>query len=279
MDDSRREILKSVSSSKYDKEYFNGRYSQIEPGRISELESYDRIYKTSASLLELKKEDKVVDFGCGTGMMAIYLHIKFGCEVIGIDYSQDAIELAKENVREYDRVRGGADEVPIQLMVSDITNLPMFGNIKAVFLIDVVEHLYDEEIEALLEKIKGWCDKDIYIVIHTDNKLYQKIIRPIADFIQVILGKNSLKKIKEDKKVENERHVNLTTVRALEKKLSRHGFRVQQSKYPDINPEIIKSQIAALGIFRPLLYATLFLGKIFYFLLPSFYMSAKFEKK
>ena len=46
----------------------------------------------------LKRENKLVDYGCGKGRVSIFLASRVRCRVIGIDYQEDLIRVAQENL-------------------------------------------------------------------------------------------------------------------------------------------------------------------------------------
>jgi len=263
-------MSKSIPASKYDEQYFEERY-----GNVSET---DHIYQESASLIKLTENDKVIDLGCGTGQMSILLNLKYSCDVLGIDYSPDAIRLCRENLQKAVEEKKGIEAAKVRFLCCDNDKLSDFQGIKAVFLVDVVEHLYDEEINLVLAHIKKWNNDKIYVVIHTDNNNYLKFLRPVGDFISIHLGKASSQKIKENKKIELERHINLTTARNLKRKLSKHGFSVLKINYPEMSREIIAAQLPIIGKYKALLYPTYFFGRLFYFLRPSFYLLAVYDK-
>ena len=49
----------------------------------------------------LKKEDVVVDYGCGKGRIEFFLNSQVGCKVIGIEHEEKLIEKANENLKQY----------------------------------------------------------------------------------------------------------------------------------------------------------------------------------
>jgi cyclopropane fatty-acyl-phospholipid synthase-like methyltransferase len=270
--------MKSVPASKYDADYYARRYTTADEGMFSTIPVFDHIYEKAASLIKINQEDRIVDLGCGTGQMSIFLNHKFGCDVTGIDYSEAAIDLCRKNAKKFEESGKKLSSEKIKFLHISNQDLPDFSEIKAVFLIDFLEHLYPEEISAILQKIKKWNDKRIFLVIHTDNGLYQKFIRPIGIFLTVHLGGASKESLAKSKTYEFERHVNLMSAGKLQKILQKNGFQIVKLKYPEINIEMIRRQFFALGKYKILLYLTLLTGKIFYFLLPSFYLLAKYEK-
>lgn len=49
----------------------------------------------------LKKDDVIVDYGCGKGRACFFLNSQVGCKVIGIDFSSRLLEMANENLKRY----------------------------------------------------------------------------------------------------------------------------------------------------------------------------------
>ena len=43
------------------------------------------------------KENKIIDYGCGKGRVALYLNHQIGCDAIGVDYNDQLICIANEN--------------------------------------------------------------------------------------------------------------------------------------------------------------------------------------
>lgn len=55
----------------------------------------------------LKKDDVVVDYGCGKGRISFFLNSQVGCRVIGIDHSKKLLGEANRNLESY----GGSDDI------------------------------------------------------------------------------------------------------------------------------------------------------------------------
>ena len=49
----------------------------------------------------LKKEDVVVDYGCGKGRISFFINSQVGCKVIGVDHSEKLLEIANKNLESY----------------------------------------------------------------------------------------------------------------------------------------------------------------------------------
>ena len=60
------------------------------------LENEEELVKELCTRINAKKL-KVLDVGCGTGKLSIYLSGKTGCDVTGIDRAPEKIEKARKN--------------------------------------------------------------------------------------------------------------------------------------------------------------------------------------
>ena len=49
----------------------------------------------------LKKDDVIVDYGCGKGRISFFINSQIGCRVIGIDHSEKLLEEADKNLKSY----------------------------------------------------------------------------------------------------------------------------------------------------------------------------------
>ena len=49
----------------------------------------------------LKKEDVVVDYGCGKGRICFFINSQVGCRTVGIDHNERLLEIARENLESY----------------------------------------------------------------------------------------------------------------------------------------------------------------------------------
>lgn len=273
-------MVKKVDQSKYNEEYFQGRY-KLNYTDFETPNKFEQIYQKAGSMIKLNNEDVVIDLGCGSGMFPLFLYLKYGCKITGIDYAEDAIKICDKNLENFSKKEKFKNiKNKISFILSDNENLPNFEKIKAVFLIDVIEHLFNEEIELVIEKIKSWSGEgEIYLIIHTDNKNYLRFIQPIIDFIAVSLGRKKIKEIIEKNKWDFERHVNLTTPKKLKKKLSKSNFKILKTEYPQMDIELVKGQLGSIGKYPIILYPIYFFGKILFFLRPSFYLLAKYSSK
>lgn len=120
----------------------------------------------------IKEGMRVLDVGCGRGEMALFA-AKKGALAIGIDYSKNAIKLANKMRRKKKR----EFQKKMRFYVMDAKNLTFADSyFDIVVLTDVVEHLYEKELDVVFRQIKRVLKKNGTIVIHTaPNKLFVDI--------------------------------------------------------------------------------------------------------
>lgn len=263
--------VKSVSTTKYNYDYYQNLYGIYDYRKKIKLSDFKEIQRHIGSLLDHSKEEFIIDFGCGNGDLTILLAFKYKCKTLGIDYSPDAIRIAKNSnkiLKEYHPSLSAR----IDFICAKNQQLPDLKNVTAVYLCDVIEHMFDEEIEISMQKILSWSKNKLSLVVHTDNNNYLRFVRPITDLLALILGKTSLKTIKIRNNWEKERHVNLTTPTALAQKLKLYGFKMIKLMYSPVNKERIRNQLGSLGEVAIIVNLISFIVPFFPFLLPSFYM-------
>jgi SAM-dependent methyltransferase len=83
----------------------------------------------------------IYDFGCGSGQTTKYIHDKKRHKVIGLDFSENAIQLAKQNFNE------------IEFVVDDMLNSKMAsGSADGILAFYAVVHFTYIEIEQVLKE-------------------------------------------------------------------------------------------------------------------------------
>lgn len=255
--------MKSVNSKKYNNNYWGlfkqPDYTNYHP-RLA-----NKKFREINSLIKIKKTDFIVDLGCGQGEMCFYLSAKYHCQIIGIDYSKDAINLANKYLKDFKTKYKSAN---IKFFNLDNQHLPTLKKVKYVFLNDVIEHLYNEELKLMFNKIKNW-DNNIKIAIHTDNNIYIRFVRPITDIFGKYLGSFNKNYFSSRKNIEK-LHVNLTNPYRLKKFMSNLEYKQIKLDYPQINIKTINNQ---LGFKKNNIISLLmrFFLNLFKPLSPSFY--------
>jgi 2-polyprenyl-3-methyl-5-hydroxy-6-metoxy-1,4-benzoquinol methylase len=233
---------KSVDSTLYDKDYFTCHCrgqdltGQIGAGELHEI--YRRAFQTAA----LRPSDRVLDYGCGRGEL-VYGCAQMGCFVTGVDVSEDAVALTRETLSTLPR------EIQNRIVLKKIrTEDAAFknGSFDVIFMIDVLEHLYEWELDILMPRLRNALKENGRLIIQTPNLLYETFFYPVkrlAEFPftlikevgRVIRRTGKRKNAREffrklfkfhfhDDPVYQKVHVNVQTPRSLGKMLSRYGF-------------------------------------------------------
>ena len=86
----------------------------------------------------IKSNNKVLDIGCGTGTIGLFLASK-GMRVVGTDISKNAIYIAKENAKELGLTKS------INFTTSKFPAQKISGKYDLVILSEVLEHLGNED--------------------------------------------------------------------------------------------------------------------------------------
>lgn len=268
--------MKQVNSNRYNKKYYIKAYGQSnfikDKGYF--LSEQSSIYQKIANLVEIRPRDEVVDYGCGNGDLAFYLASKFRCKIKAIDYSEKAIDICNKKLSQVK----SSHSARIKFINCNNDHVHDFENIKIVFFCDVLEHMFDEEIEIVLEQVKKWnVNKKVKIAIHTDNNNYLRFINPLLNLLSILLKIKSLNQIKEESEIDRELHVNLTTPKKLKNKMEKWGYKQLVLKYTPPIKTRVKKQLSGLQNVPYLPEICTFMLVKFDFLSPTFY--AVYEKK
>ena len=99
---------------------------------------------------------RVLDVGCGRGELA-YAFAASGARVTALDYSEDALALARATV----------GELPVRFVCTDATSFEDPGGYDVAVASDVVEHLAPAELDALYARLAALLGPAGTLVIHT----------------------------------------------------------------------------------------------------------------
>jgi len=126
-----------------------------------------KCFEQSIKTVRIKEEQSILDIGCGRGDVIYYLSTKVK-KIVGVDYSEDSIRLTTKILSTLPSYLNSK----IELYNMDINEiLPKLGKFDIVFLLDVVEHMYPEQLEKMYNELFKHLNKGAEIIIHT----------PIAD--------------------------------------------------------------------------------------------------
>jgi len=200
--------------------------------------------KLPLKLANVKAGDKVLDVGCGRGEI-IFQTANLGAISTGLDFSSDAIRIA-QSVRE---MHSSEIRNRINFVLSDCEEILFPDNtFDKVFLLDVVEHLSNEEINAIFLEIRRVLKPNGLLIIHTSpNGWIKKYGYLITFTISFFLHRNILIHPRILELKENLYyilHINEQSILSLKLLLYKCGFRsdvwTQKSKIGSRNDNIIK---------------------------------------
>jgi len=163
-----------VSPVTYTKEYY---LSDAEGYREFNAGLNKHIHEKFKRILEWakpKREDICLDFGCGRGDFSYYLLQKNVSLVVSVDYSRAAIDITKSLLSSYNSNTAMVLQDDIELH-----NIPKNILFSKIFLLDVVEHLYDWQLKVLFMNLSRFLKHDGTIYIYTPNTLYENYLYPI----------------------------------------------------------------------------------------------------
>lgn len=158
--------IEEIDSEKI-KKFFNNRAKKDEEALLvktefSDKENVEKRQKEESELL-LNKIDfenkKILEIGCGTGRWAEVFHDK--CDsYLGIDYSEDLIEIAKENYN--------YDNCHFQVLSAsqlDTADLLVNAPFDIVIITGVLIYFNDDTIKKMIKDLNSLCasNKTIYI--------------------------------------------------------------------------------------------------------------------
>ena len=194
---------KLVDLKLYDKEYFLKNLPGYEEYSHNKGKEILEHHQHTLYLANLKKGETVLDIGCGRGELVRQFALR-KCKVVAIDASLEAIKLAKETI----------SQLPVELQKNvrfecmKATDINFSEKFDAIFMTDILEHLYDWELKILLDKIKRMLTENGRLIIQTPNLNYECFLYPLKHLLtspfiflkqlfRIFRGKNRCKTPKE----------------------------------------------------------------------------------
>lgn len=180
--------MKRVDPKVYTKDYYLNDCSGYNEFKQSFGKTLELRFVELIKYFDIKANTRVLDIGCGRGEMVFYAAGK-GAEAVGIDYSKDAIVLAKVAQKKQQKTIKNRTE----FICMDAKKLKFKNSyFDLVIMTDVVEHLYPEELDLVFKEIERVLKSKGKLVIHTaPNKMFNDIAYkyycyPIASFIAFV---------------------------------------------------------------------------------------------
>lgn len=211
----------SVPSTEYTREYFEFACDGYEEFSLHKGSVIPKRLSIPIDLANIKVGNSVLDIGCGRGEILLQ-SINSGAMGIGVDYSVAAVKITQQNLKSLPTKYQNSFIVNI----CDAMHLPLKSeSIDIVFMLDVVEHLYPEELENTYSEVWRVLKHGGKLIIHTmPNIWYYKYIYPLFRMIQKSRGID-LPTNPRDRWPFIHVHVNEQSPMSLYKSLRHNGFK------------------------------------------------------
>jgi 2-polyprenyl-3-methyl-5-hydroxy-6-metoxy-1,4-benzoquinol methylase len=191
------------------------------------------------------RNKRVLDVGCGRGELILQSAMR-GAEAWGIDYADAAVAIAERALAGVDaplRERTHVQQMDVKALQFDN------GFFDAVFMMDVVEHLYPAELAQAFDELHRTMRPGGRLIMHTSpNTTFERVVYPNYSrrVNQVALTVSKLLRINDrlfnetmlptspefpHDTFERTMHINEQSRDGLRAEVERHGFRVQSSEY------------------------------------------------
>ena len=155
--------------SSYTKTYYMNDCGGYEVFKQSNGMMLDNRLGTTYTLVNPQSGERILDVGCGRGELT-YALSRTGANVVGIDYSKDAIQIATSTYPLEDNC---------QFICNDIFKMSNSDTFDKIVMADIVEHIEQDILEEIFFKIASLLRPHGVLVIHTaPNRDYYEYTYP-----------------------------------------------------------------------------------------------------
>jgi ubiquinone/menaquinone biosynthesis C-methylase UbiE len=248
---------KRIPAEMYDDEYyFSPRCPGYEFHQRGEFR-LSNLYRHAFRYARLEEGMHILDFGCGRGEL-LYHAARAGCFAIGVDYSDSALKFAKRLLEKDEVVKSRT-----KLLKASAGQLPLDdASWDRIFMMDVIEHLYPDEEDAVLAEFYRLLKPEGVLLIHTPNRLDYDLAWKYYTFYVVSLVRLLQRRKREfgrDKRTDNEKefHINEKDPFELKRKLLHVGFsrvRIKAKNIYEAAPFVKKMCDEGFRYLRPITY-------------------------
>ncbi|MGD0765755.1 MAG: methyltransferase domain-containing protein [Dehalococcoidia bacterium] len=246
-DDEGEPIDAGVPQSTYDSRYFLSSCEGYKEFRASGGRKLSARFQKALELARIEPGQRVLDIGCGRGELVVHSAMR-GADAIGIDYAEEAVRIAGENLATY------PPEVQRQARVLLMNAREMEfedGSFDIALMTDIVEHLYPHELAEVLRETRRVLKPGGRLVIHTcPNRILYDMTYPvyirhvhrvvlrlaeIGHYQSFIVGPSlSVKPEFPRSEDEHRVHINEQTAGEMKGALEEAGFLVEKTAYWEI---------------------------------------------
>ena len=200
-------MKKTPPSDIYSRECFDAGTKDSMLARMRSLR-----HNKALGYLHPKPGEIILDIGCGRGEI-VEQCVEAGARAIGIDYSQAAVEISKETVKEGAVIRASATHLPFKGEVFD-----------KVALLDVLEHLDKEDTKKCIRDVRRVLRPGGTFIVHTPNR-YEKLLYLPRYFYSSFIAKQKISS--KAKQYVELGHVNVQSPISLSRMLKKEGFKIK----------------------------------------------------
>jgi tRNA A58 N-methylase Trm61 len=137
------------------------------------------VLQTLANSGYIKKNDKLIDYGCGKGRVSFYLAYSNKCNMIGVEYDERLYNSALENKKRAissNRVEFVCSNASDYKVSSDVVGAYFFNPFSIQVLKDVLKNLKDSKSE---------CKRDIMLFFYYPSKDYLNLLDEDIDMVHI----------------------------------------------------------------------------------------------
>ena len=207
--------MKRVDPSVYTKDYYLKDCSGFDEFKNSWGKNLEPRLEEIIKAIPSVKNAKVLDIGCGRGEMIFWAILSGAKKACGIDYSKDAIKLAKSALARQEK----EIQRKSSFRLMDAKNLKYKDkSFDAVFMIEVLEHLYEYEQIQVFNEVNRVLKPDGFLFIHTapsrwfNDYTYKYWCYPLSTvFVKLnnIITGNNYSNLKKPSKIRTQSHLTM----------------------------------------------------------------------
>jgi 2-polyprenyl-3-methyl-5-hydroxy-6-metoxy-1,4-benzoquinol methylase len=184
--------MKRVDPKHYTKEYYLTDATGHEEYKKDYGKTLEPRLERIVKEIPLRKGMSVLDIGCGRGEIALWCAGNGASKVVGIDYSKNAVDLAKKALRHSSK----KIQKKVIFKLEDAKKMKLNDkSFDLVIMTEVLEHVYPEEQEIIFQKTQKLLKDDGTLFFHTapskwfNDYTYKYWCYPIST---ILVGINNL---------------------------------------------------------------------------------------
>lgn len=216
----------------YTREYFLHQvdgYREFADFRGEASQLFER-HRRNLDLIALRPAHRFLDVGCGRGELVLH-HARTGGDATGVDFSADAIELARQKARELG--------LSCTLLNASFDQVPTERAFDRILASEFIEHISPAEGRAFFKLARRLLQPDGRLVVYTyPNTLQRRIGYPLQRALVRLATGERLPAVQPDATSEHYRlyHLNEQSYGSLRRTARAAGFRQVRVFYDVSSP-------------------------------------------